>query len=183
MEGEGPQRGWAKRKGSTTKRTLFLKHARQRLFEPRQLFRGVFLQLQGGRNVLRRGEGAVAVGEPQWACLEAENHMLARSYHQCTVEGDAAHARLAVGHGLLVLVTIPHSPGQLPRCQSLRGKPVVDVGEPAPHVRVGRSVRKTTRRGQDKLAEIQNIVQETITGNGIVKAFGSSTGGVVALGN
>ena len=38
--------------------------------------------------------------------------------------------------------------------------------------RVGRSVRKTTRRGQDKLAEIQNIVQETISGNGIVKAFG-----------
>jgi len=38
--------------------------------------------------------------------------------------------------------------------------------------RVGRSVRHTTRRGQDKLAEIQNIVQETITGNGIVKAFG-----------
>ena len=38
--------------------------------------------------------------------------------------------------------------------------------------RVGRSVRKTTRRGQDKLAEIQNIVQETIIGNGIVKAFG-----------
>jgi subfamily B ATP-binding cassette protein MsbA len=38
--------------------------------------------------------------------------------------------------------------------------------------RVGRSVRTTIRRGQDKLAEIQNIVQETITGNGIVKAFG-----------
>ena len=38
--------------------------------------------------------------------------------------------------------------------------------------RVGRSVRTTTRHGQDKLAEIQNIVQETITGNGIVKAFG-----------
>jgi subfamily B ATP-binding cassette protein MsbA len=38
--------------------------------------------------------------------------------------------------------------------------------------RVGRSVRTTTRRGQDRLAEIQNIVQETITGNGIVKAFG-----------
>lgn len=38
--------------------------------------------------------------------------------------------------------------------------------------RVGNSVRKTTRRGQDKLAEIQNIVQETIMGNGIVKAFG-----------
>src|ERR1700728_2868521 len=38
--------------------------------------------------------------------------------------------------------------------------------------KVGRSVRSTTRRGQDKLAEIQNIVQETISGNGIVKAFG-----------
>jgi subfamily B ATP-binding cassette protein MsbA len=38
--------------------------------------------------------------------------------------------------------------------------------------RIGRSVRTTTRRGQDKLAEIQNIIQETITGNGIVKAFG-----------
>jgi ATP-binding cassette, subfamily B, bacterial MsbA len=38
--------------------------------------------------------------------------------------------------------------------------------------KVGRSVRTTTRRGQDKLAEIQNIVQETIMGNGIVKAFG-----------
>jgi subfamily B ATP-binding cassette protein MsbA len=38
--------------------------------------------------------------------------------------------------------------------------------------RIGRDVRRTTRRGQDKLAEIQNILQETITGNGIVKAFG-----------
>jgi subfamily B ATP-binding cassette protein MsbA len=38
--------------------------------------------------------------------------------------------------------------------------------------RVGRGVRVTTRTGQDKLAEIQNILHETITGNGIVKAFG-----------
>jgi subfamily B ATP-binding cassette protein MsbA len=38
--------------------------------------------------------------------------------------------------------------------------------------RIGRGVRRTTRRGQDKLAEIQNIVHESITGNGIVKAFG-----------
>ncbi len=38
--------------------------------------------------------------------------------------------------------------------------------------RIGRSVRHTTRKGQDKLAEIQNILHETITGNGIVKAFG-----------
>jgi subfamily B ATP-binding cassette protein MsbA len=38
--------------------------------------------------------------------------------------------------------------------------------------RIGRSVRTTTRTGQDKLAEIQNILHETITGNSIVKAFG-----------
>jgi ATP-binding cassette, subfamily B, bacterial MsbA len=38
--------------------------------------------------------------------------------------------------------------------------------------KVGRQVRSTTRGGQDKLAEIQNILHETITGNRIVKAFG-----------
>jgi len=38
--------------------------------------------------------------------------------------------------------------------------------------RIGRGVRRTTRKGQDKLAEIQNILHETITGNRIVKAFG-----------
>ncbi len=37
--------------------------------------------------------------------------------------------------------------------------------------RIGRGVRRTTRKGQDKLAEIQNILHETITGNRIVKAF------------
>jgi subfamily B ATP-binding cassette protein MsbA len=37
--------------------------------------------------------------------------------------------------------------------------------------RIGRGVRQTTRGGQDKLAEIQNILHETITGNRIVKAF------------
>jgi len=38
--------------------------------------------------------------------------------------------------------------------------------------KIGRQVRRTTRGGQDKLAEIQNILHETITGNRIVKAFG-----------
>jgi len=38
--------------------------------------------------------------------------------------------------------------------------------------RIGRQVRGKTRGGQDKLAEIQNILHETITGNRIVKAFG-----------
>ena len=37
--------------------------------------------------------------------------------------------------------------------------------------RVGQRVRSTTRKGQDKLAEIQNILHETITGVRIVKAF------------
>jgi len=38
--------------------------------------------------------------------------------------------------------------------------------------KVGRQVRRTTRGGQDKLAEIQNILHETFTGNRIVRAFG-----------
>src|SRR5215813_5353505 len=38
--------------------------------------------------------------------------------------------------------------------------------------KMGRRVRHTTRRGQDKLADIQNILHESITGNRIVKAFG-----------
>jgi subfamily B ATP-binding cassette protein MsbA len=37
--------------------------------------------------------------------------------------------------------------------------------------RIGRSVRTRTRTGQDKLAEIQNILHETVTGNIIVRAF------------
>jgi subfamily B ATP-binding cassette protein MsbA len=39
-------------------------------------------------------------------------------------------------------------------------------------VRIGRRVRSTTRRGQDQLADVQNLLHETITGNRIVKAFG-----------
>ena len=38
--------------------------------------------------------------------------------------------------------------------------------------RIGRRVRSTTRSGQDQLADVQNILHETITGNRIVKAFG-----------
>jgi subfamily B ATP-binding cassette protein MsbA len=39
-------------------------------------------------------------------------------------------------------------------------------------VRIGRRVRTTTRKGQDQLADVQNILHETIAGNRIVKAFG-----------
>jgi ATP-binding cassette, subfamily B, bacterial MsbA len=37
--------------------------------------------------------------------------------------------------------------------------------------KIGTRVRHTTRHGQDKLAEIQNILHESISGNRIVKAF------------
>ncbi len=37
--------------------------------------------------------------------------------------------------------------------------------------RIGKEVRTRTRTGQDKLAEIQNILHETVTGHRIVKAF------------
>src|SRR2546429_3190164 len=37
--------------------------------------------------------------------------------------------------------------------------------------KMGRKFRPTPRRGQDKLADIQNILHESITGNRIVKAF------------
>jgi len=39
-------------------------------------------------------------------------------------------------------------------------------------IRIGRRVRTTTRSGQDQLADVQNLLHETITGNRIVKAFG-----------
>ncbi|MGB0064718.1 MAG: ABC transporter ATP-binding protein, partial [Terracidiphilus sp.] len=41
----------------------------------------------------------------------------------------------------------------------------------APIRKIGREVRTRTRTGQDKLAEVQNILHETITGNRIVKSF------------
>jgi subfamily B ATP-binding cassette protein MsbA len=37
--------------------------------------------------------------------------------------------------------------------------------------KIGKEVRTRTRGGQDRLAEIQNILHETVTGNRIVKAF------------
>src|SRR6202162_4868344 len=39
-------------------------------------------------------------------------------------------------------------------------------------VRIGRRGRTTPRSGQDQLADVQNLLHETITGNRIVKAFG-----------
>ena len=49
-------------------------------------------------------------------------------------------------------------------------------------VRIGRRVRSTTRTGQDQLADVQNILHETITGNRIVKAFGRASPAACARG-
>ncbi|WP_047486650.1 ABC transporter ATP-binding protein [Terriglobus sp. TAA 43] len=38
--------------------------------------------------------------------------------------------------------------------------------------KIGRGVRRSTRGGQDRLSDIQNLLHETLTGNRIVKAFG-----------
>ena len=45
--------------------------------------------------------------------------------------------------------------------------------------RIGSSVRRRTRTGQDKLADIQNILHETVTGNRIVKAFNAELSEIV----
>ena len=45
--------------------------------------------------------------------------------------------------------------------------------------KIGREVRTRTRTGQDKLAEIQNILHETVTGNRIVKAFNNEIGEIL----
>ncbi|WP_420236608.1 ABC transporter ATP-binding protein [Telmatobacter bradus] len=45
--------------------------------------------------------------------------------------------------------------------------------------KIGREVRTRTRSGQDKLAEIQNILHETVTGNRIVKAFNTEVWEVI----
>src|SRR5207244_13520675 len=44
--------------------------------------------------------------------------------------------------------------------------------------KIGRRVRHTTRRGQDKLADIPNILHETLTGNRIVDSFSLESSGV-----
>src|ERR1700722_3043676 len=49
--------------------------------------------------------------------------------------------------------------------------------------RIGSSVRIRTRSGQDKLAEIQNILHETVTGNRIVKAFNTEIWEVIRFKN
>jgi len=41
-----------------------------------------------------------------------------------------------------------------------------------PTSRLGRRIRRTTRRAQDDLADLTQILQETISGNRVVKAFG-----------
>jgi subfamily B ATP-binding cassette protein MsbA len=43
----------------------------------------------------------------------------------------------------------------------------------APTARLGRRIRRTTRRAQDDTAELNQILQETLSGHQVVKAFGT----------
>ena len=42
-----------------------------------------------------------------------------------------------------------------------------------PTLRIGRRIRRTTRRAQDEAAELNQILQETISGHQVVKSFGT----------
>ena len=42
-----------------------------------------------------------------------------------------------------------------------------------PTLRIGRRIRRTTRRAQDEAAELSQILQETISGHQVVKSFGT----------
>ena len=42
-----------------------------------------------------------------------------------------------------------------------------------PTLRIGRRIRRTTRRAQDDAAELNQILQETISGHQVVKSFGT----------
>ena len=42
-----------------------------------------------------------------------------------------------------------------------------------PTLRIGRRIRRTTRRAQDEAAELNQILQETISGHQVVKSFGA----------
>ena len=43
----------------------------------------------------------------------------------------------------------------------------------APTIRLGRKIRRTTRRAQDDAAELNQVLQETLSGNQVVKSFGA----------
>jgi subfamily B ATP-binding cassette protein MsbA len=42
-----------------------------------------------------------------------------------------------------------------------------------PTIRLGRRIRRTTRRAQDDAAEVNQVLQETLSGNQVVKSFGA----------
>lgn len=44
-----------------------------------------------------------------------------------------------------------------------------------PTVRIGKRIRRTTRRAQDDAAELNQILQETLSGHQVVKSFGAET--------
>ena len=50
-----------------------------------------------------------------------------------------------------------------------------------PTTRIGRRIRRTSRRTQDRQAELNQILQETLSGHMVVKAFGAEGIRIAAL--
>ncbi len=104
--------------------------------------------------------------------LHGPHHVVGHERHRQDPGGDLEHA------GRLASAELhPRSGCSTSLCSatgscalvSLTVLPIVLV----PTVRIGKRIRRTTRRAQDHAAELNEILQETIVGQQVVKAFGS----------
>lgn len=69
---------------------------------------------------------------------------------------------------LCLLLVVLHKDWQL-AAASLVVMPLILI----PTARIGRRIRRTSRRAQDQAAEVNEILQETLSGHQVVKAFGT----------
>ena len=104
--------------------------------------------------------------------LHRPDHVVRDERHRQDPDGDVQHARrLAATKSsprLRLLYIVLQRDWRL-GLVSLTVLPIVLV----PTIRIGRRIRRTTRRAQDNAAELNEILQETIVGQQVVKAFGS----------
>ncbi len=85
----------------------------------------------------------------------ATSHILADSLRQCSIAAWLLYMLVDTDWRLAVV--------------SLTLLPFVLV----PTVRIGKRIRKTTRRAQDDTADLNQILQETLSGHHVVRAFGA----------
>ena len=85
----------------------------------------------------------------------ATSHILADSLRQCSIAAWLLYMLIDTDWRLAVV--------------SLTLLPFVLV----PTVRIGKRIRKTTRRAQDDTADLNQILQETLSGHQVVRAFGA----------